>query len=411
MLPADTRFRPAEPGVPPAAGSIGLCVPYLGGREAEYLAECIATNYVSSVGPFVARFERAIADYVGTRFAVAAVNGTAALHLALLAVGVKPDDEVLVSTLSFIAPANAVRYCGAWPVFIDAEIQHWQMNPAAVAEFLEDRCVVREGLTVNVTTGRIVRAIVPVHILGHPVDMDLILELSRRYGLSVVEDATESLGARYRGRQVGTLGDIACLSFNGNKLITTGGGGMVITNNRKFAECCAYLSTQAKDDPIEYVHRAVGFNYRLTNIPAALGCAQMERIDDHIAAKRRIALRYASDLRAIPGLRPQAEATWAESIWWMTTIRVDREEYGLKSREVMHALQQRGIATRPLWQPLHRSPAHTAAVESNPSPCPIAERLASEALSLPSSVGLTESEQEKVVSALVDIRDSSLRAR
>lgn len=402
----DTQFRATEPRALPDASGIALCVPYLGGREAEYLAECIATNYVSSVGPFVPRFERAIADYVGTEFAVATVNGTAALHLALLAVGVRPDDEVLVSTLSFIAPANAVRYCGAWPVFIDAEIEHWQMSPAAVAEFLENRCVVRNGLTVNSATGRIVRAIVPVHILGHPVEMGPIVELAHRYGLAVVEDATESLGARYHGRHVGTLGDIACLSFNGNKLITTGGGGMVITSQRELAERCAYLSTQAKDDPIEYIHGAVGFNYRLTNIPAALGCAQMERIAEHIAAKRRIAERYASHLQSIPGLTIQAEASWAESIWWMTTIRIDHERYGATSREVMLAFRQRGIATRPLWQPLHLSPAHATAAESNAWPRPIAERLVAEALSLPSSVGLTDREQETVVGALIDIHES-----
>lgn len=403
----DTQFNAAEPGAPPALGGIGLCVPYLGGREAEYLAECVATNYVSSVGPFVSRFERAIAEYVGTPFAVAAVNGTAALHLALLAVGVRSDDEVLVSTLSFIAPANAVRYCGAWPVFIDAEPEHWQMNPAAVAEFLKNRCIGRNGLTVNSTTGRIVRAIVPVHILGHPVEMGSIVELARRHGLAVVEDATESLGARYQGRQVGTLGDIACLSFNGNKLITTGGGGMVVTSSREFAARCAYLSTQAKDDPIEYIHGAVGFNYRLTNVAAALGCAQMERIAEHITAKRRIAERYATRLRAIPGLTVQAEASWAESIWWMTTIRIDHTKYGLTSRDVLLALRHRGIAARPLWQPLHQSPAHLTAAESNAWPRPVAERLAAEALSLPSSVGLTDREQETVVRALVDISESS----
>lgn len=407
MLPVDTRSEGNKPGSLPEEGSIELCVPHLAGRETEYVGECIATNFVSSVGPFVHRFERAIAEFVGTDHAVAAVNGTAALHLALLAVGVQSDDEVLVSTLSFIAPANAVRYCGAWPVFIDAEPDHWQMNPAAVAGFLEDRCVIQGGLTVNSATGRVVRAIIPVHILGHPVDMDPIIALARRYGLMVVEDATESLGAQYRAREVGTLGDVACMSFNGNKLITTGGGGMVVTNNAEFAQRCGYLSTQAKDDPIEYVHGAVGFNYRLTNIPAALGCAQMERIEHHISAKQRIAERYSAGLGGIPGLRLQSEASWAKSTWWLTTVRVDSAEFGIGSRELMQILRQRGIASRPLWQPLHRSPAHAAAAEANPCSYPVADRLSREALSLPSSVGLKESEQDRVIRAISDIHYSA----
>jgi perosamine synthetase len=230
--------------------------------------------------------------------------------------------------------------------------------------------------------------------------MDPILELARRYGLVVVEDATESLGARYRDRMVGTLGDIACLSFNGNKLITTGGGGMVVTSDRTLAQRCKYLSTQAKDDPVEYVHGAIGYNYRLTNISAALGCAQMERIDEHISAKRRIAAAYSSALSQIGGLSPLREAPWAQSIFWLTTVRVDRERYGLDSRDLMHALQSREISSRPLWQPLHLSPAHVAASSHNPLPCPVAERVAEQALSLPSSVGLTTEMQSRVITAL-----------
>lgn len=404
MPSTDTRSSQTEPGAPAPDGGIPLCVPHLGGREAEYVTECFDTNFVSSVGPFVGRFEQSIADYLGGSFAVAAVNGTAALHLALLAAGVERDDEVLVSSLSFVAPANAVRYCGAWPVFIDAVPSYWQMDTARVQEFLEGDCEIRGEATINRRTGRRVHAIIPVHILGHPVEMEPIVELARRFRLVVVEDATESLGASYRGKMVGTLGDIACLSFNGNKLITTGGGGMVVTRNKKWSDRCRYLSTQAKDDPVEYIHGAVGYNYRLTNIAAALGCAQMERIPEHIAAKRRIAAAYAKAIAAIDGLEVQGEAPWADSIFWLTTIRVNRTIYGLGSRDLMRLLQRRGISSRPLWQPLHLSPSQKQARISNQPACPVAEQIAEEALSLPSSVGLTESEQSRVVAALSEGR-------
>ena len=215
--------------------SIPLCVPAIGGNEWAYLKECLDTTFVSSVGPFVDRFEREVAARVGTRFGVATASGTAALHTALMVAGVKPEDEVLVSTLTFIAPANAVRYAGAWPVFIDAEPEYWQMDPEKVKTFLERDCVWKQGALLNKATGRRVRALLPVHVLGHPVDMDPMLELARKYNLLVIEDATECLGAAYKGRATGHLGDIACFSFNGNKIITTGGGGMIVTDREDWA--------------------------------------------------------------------------------------------------------------------------------------------------------------------------------
>ncbi len=264
----------SETATPPALRDIPLCVPEIGGNEWAYVKECLDTGWVSSVGLFVDRFERQLADFVGAKFAVATVNGTAALHIALLVAGVRPDDEVLVSTLTFIAPANAIRYAGAWPVFIDAEPRYWQMDPEQVENFIERNCRWAEGILVNRTTGRRVSAVVAVHILGHPVDLDPIVAVCRKYGLAIIEDATESLGARYKGRMVGTLGDIACFSFNGNKLITTGGGGMIVTDNADWARKAKYLTTQAKDDPLEYIHNEIGYNYRLTNLQAAMGCAR-----------------------------------------------------------------------------------------------------------------------------------------
>jgi perosamine synthetase len=390
-----------EPGAPVAPGNIPLCVPFLGGREREYLQECLDTNMVSSVGGFVKRFEQELAAFVGASHAVALVNGTSALHLALMLAGVQRDDEVVTSTLSFIAPANAIRYLDAWPVFIDADAQYWQLDTQKVADFLASQCIREgDGELRNKGTGRRIAAILPVHILGHPVDLDPLLSLAAQYDLPVVEDATESLGARYRGTMTGTRGLAGCFSFNGNKLITTGGGGMLVTDDAAVAARAKYLSTQAKDNPIEFVHGAVGFNYRLTNIAAALGCAQLENIGTYIDAKRQIARRYEQALHALPGIQVMREAEWATSVSWMYTVLIDSEVTGVSSREVLEQLDAQGIQTRPLWQPLHQSPAHAGAFKTH---CPVAERLAQQALSLPCSVNLTTQDQDRVIDAIYAI--------
>ncbi len=373
---------------------IPLCVPEIRGNEWAYIRECLDTNFVSSVGPFVDRFERMVADYLGAGYAVATVNGTAALHIALLVAGVRPGDEVLVSTLSFIAPANAVRYVGAWPVFVDAEWEYWQMDGEKVADFLEHGCRWDNGELRNKASGRRVRAIIPVHILGHPVDMDPILAVARKYNLAVIEDATESIGAQYKGRRVGRLGDLACFSFNGNKIITTGGGGMLVTDNEAWARKARYLTTQAKDDSLESVHGEIGYNYRLTNVQAAMGCAQLEHLNEYIAAKRRIAERYSEAMKNIPGLSPMREASQAYSVFWMYTMLVDKTQFGVDSRTLLRALEQARIQTRPLWQPLHSSPVYK---DKQRGHCNIAERLNQMALSLPCSVGLSVEEQTRVI--------------
>ena len=367
------------------------------GNEWEYVKECLDTNWVSSVGSFVDRFESEVADFVGAAHGVATSSGTAALHVALLVAGVRPDDEVLVPTLTFIAPANAVRYCRAWPVFIDAEADYWQLDVDKVAEFLERECTWRNGKLRNRTSGRHVSAVLPVHILGHPVDMDPLLQLARRYGLAVIEDATESLGAAYRGSPVGHGGDIACLSFNGNKLITTGGGGMIVTDNEPWAERARYLTTQAKDDPIEYVHHEIGYNYRMTNVTAAIGCAQLEQVEHRLSAKRETAGAYREALGELSGVTPMPEAPWASSAFWMYTVLIDAPEFGMGSRALLQSLAASGIQTRPLWQPLHLSRAHAG---SQSYRCEVAERLYRDALSLPCSVGLTAHQRERVIDAV-----------
>jgi perosamine synthetase len=388
------------PGVPPPAEIIPLIVPEIRGNEWKYVKECLDTNWVSSVGSYVDRFERMTADLVGAKYAIATVNGTAALHIALLLAGVEADDEVLVSTLTFIAPANAIRYVGAWPVFIDAEPRYLQIDPAGVVDFLERDCLWDGQILRNRRTGRRVKAILPVHILGHPVDLDPILAVAAKYSLPVIEDATEGLGGRYRGKSLGSFGDAGCFSFNGNKIITTGGGGMLVTNNADWAARARYLTTQAKDDPIEYVHNALGYNYRLTNMLAAMGCAQMEQLDTFVEAKRQIAKRYQESMASVAGVHLPEEADWAFSSFWMYTVLIDETVSPLDSRKLIQELADQKIQTRPLWQPIHRSRAHSNAASP---PSPNADTLYRQAISLPCSVGLTTCAQDRVVEVIAGL--------
>jgi perosamine synthetase len=398
----NTTDKPA-PDVLSTADFVPLIVPEIRGNEWNYVKECLDTNWVSSVGSYVDRFEKMTAEQVGCKYAVATVNGTAALHIALLLAGVQPDDEVLVSTLTFIAPANAIRYVGAWPIFIDAEPKYLQIDPAAVVDFLENDCRWDGYELRNRKTGRRVKAILPVHILGHPVDLDPMLEVAAKYSLPVIEDATEGLGARYKGKSLGSLGNAGCFSFNGNKIITTGGGGMFVTNDAEWAARAKYLTTQAKDDPIEYVHNEVGYNYRLTNLLAAMGCAQMEQLDSFVEAKRKIAKQYRDSLGLLAGVRLPEEADWAFSTFWMYTVLIDEEDAHIGSRELLRQLAAAQIQSRPLWQPIHRSQAHGP---SNGKPCPISDELYNNAISLPCSVGLTPSAQCRVIETIASILSS-----
>jgi perosamine synthetase len=386
-----------EPGVPAGPGAIGLCEPNIGGNEWAYIKQCLDSGWVSSAGSFVERFERELAAAVGARHAVAVGSGTAALHVALLVSGIGPDEEVVVPALTFIAPANAVRYVGAWPAFIDVEPDHWQMDPRQLEAFLREDCRREPNGLVNTRTGRRVTAVLPVDILGHPCDLDPILRLAAEFDLRVIEDATESLGAQYRGRPLGQWSPVSCFSFNGNKLITTGGGGMLVTDDERMATRARYLATQGKDDPVEYVHHAVAYNYRLTNVQAALGVAQLERLSDFLERKRAIADRYTTALAGLPGLTRMREASWARSAWWMFTVLLDPAAGGRPSRSMLRALAAEGIQARPLWQPLHRSPAHRSAFARA---CPNADTVQRLALSLPSSTGLSPADQDRVIEAI-----------
>lgn len=373
-----------------SSDAIPLSAPSIGGNAWTYVKDCLDTGWVSSAGTYVDGFQRRFAEHLGVTDAVATASGTAALHLALLAVGVRPGDEVITSDLTFIAPANAIRYCAATPVFIDAEPRHWQMDVARLAGFLDRVAVMRGGRLVNRETGRAIAALLPVHILGHPCDLEGLLALAARYDLPVVEDATESLGSAYRGRPVGTLGTVGCFSFNGNKLMTTGAGGMLVSSDAVLARSARHLGTTARTGDDNFIHDRVGYNYRMSNLHAALGVAQLEQLDRHVAAKARIAALYdeAFGGRADTELQPVADGV--DRCFWMYTVRLP----GRDARGLMGHLRAKSIESRPLWQPMHRSPAHEGAPRVGGD---VADTLVRECLSLPCSVDLSEHQQARVI--------------
>lgn len=387
-----------------AAPFIPLSEPVIAGNEWRYVEDCLTSGWVSSVGAYVNRFEREVAAYTGAGSAVAVVNGTAAIHTALLAVGVEPGDEVLVSTLTFAAPVNAIKYCGAHPVLMDADPTTWQMDAGKVERFLSSECEDRNGVCINLRSGRRVRAIMPVHILGLACEIDTIVASARRHGLRIVEDATEALGVRYRGRHVGTFGDAGTFSFNGNKIITTGGGGMIVTDDPALEARARYLTTQAKDDPIEYFHKEIGYNYRLTNVAAAIGVAQLEQIDGFIARKRQIAGLYARELSRLPGVVPMPMTPHTESNAWLYTILLAPGTTLAARQEVVRGLNARGIGSRPLWHTIHDLPPFAGdqafAIEH-------AVDLYTRAVSLPSGARLSDDDVRRVVAGL----EASLPAR
>lgn len=385
---------------------IPLSVPELAGNEWRYIKECLDTNWVSSVGPFVDRFEAAFAARSKARHAVASVNGTAALHLALRAVGLKPGELVVLPDLTFAAPAFAVAYCGAKPVFMDADPATWQMDAAKTARFLAEECRMVQGVCRHGRTGRRVRALLPVHLLGLACDMRAFSLLARRYRLAMIEDCAEAAGVLYRGRPVGTFGDAGCFSFNGNKIMTSGGGGMVVTGDRRIADRARYLSTQAKDDGLEYIHNEVGFNYRLTNVLAALGLAQLEQLMDFIARKRDIAEAYDAALRKIPGVTIMPRAPFTEPNFWLYTILLEPGCTLARRKAVIAGLRARGVEARPLWHPLHGLPAFKGALRYD---LEHSTRLYERAISLPSSSSLTRADQRRCVAALKDALEDGLR--
>lgn len=332
-------------------GPIPLHRPVFKGNEKRYLSDCIDSNFVSSVGARVGEFEQAITAFTGTTYAVATVNGTAALHIALKLVGVRRDDEVISQALTFIATCNAVSYVGAHPVFVDVDRDTLSMSPSALREFLERQTIRRNDGVYNRTTGRRVSACVPMHTFGLPGRIDEIVKICDEYGIPVVEDAAESLGSYIGERHTGNFGVIACLSFNGNKVITTGGGGMLITNNSNLALQAKHLTTTAKTPhPYEFVHDQIGYNYRLPNLNAALGCAQMENLAEFLEAKSIIAKRYRDfflDL-GIPFVQSREGTT---SNYWLNAIEAGSPQ---ERDDFLKYTNAQGVMTRPIWRLMNR---------------------------------------------------------
>lgn len=371
---------------------IPLAEPNLSGREAEYLQECITTNFVSSVGAFVDRFEHEFAAFVGSPHAVAAANGTSALHIALVLADVGHGDEVWVSDFTFAASANPIKYQHAIPVLVDSERRTWNMDPALVVEELDRRA--RLGLKQP-------KAIMVVHILGCPAEIAPIAAACEKHGVCLIEDAAEALGATYTsgpfaGRQVGTIGHIGCYSFNGNKIMTTGGGGMLVTADADVARHAKHLTTQAKRPGYAYFHDEVGYNYRLTNLAAAMGVAQLERLPGFLERKRAIAARYTEALKALPGITlPPAPEGMAPSSWLYSVLLPTGWE------PVLKALEAAGIQTRPLWTALHLMPPYAGCARIGSGE--VAADLCARGLSLPCSTSLTPVQQDAVIQHLTGL--------
>lgn len=379
---------------------IPLSVPQIQGNEWKYLKECLDTGWVSSAGPFVDRFERAVEAYVGVKHAVAVVNGTSALHVALKVIGLQPAEEVLVPNLTFVAPVNAIRYCQAYPVLIDADPKTWQIDVDKVARFLDRECEMRGTECHNKLTGRRVRAILPVHLLGLSCEMDSIVALAQKYGLRVVEDAAEALGVSFRKRHVGTFGNVGVFSFNGNKIVTAGGGGMLVTDDGAYADYARYLTTQAKDDDLEYIHNEVGYNYRLSNIQAAVGVAQLEQIEGFIVKKRSIAHTYENALSDLDGITCMPTPPHTNPTYWLYTILLPTRMTLAERKAVIRCLHEKGIGARPFWHTIHDLPAHrtSQAFEIEHSVL-----LYMRGISLPSSVGLAAGDLKKCITAVKQI--------
>ena len=366
-------------------GMIALHEPEFTGKESALVQDCLDSTFVSSVGKYVDQFEALLADYTGAKHAVAVVNGTAALHIALKLTGVQPQDEVLLPALSFVATANAVVHCGAVPHFVDSSLDTMGIDPIALAEYLSTTAEsTPQGLR-NRHTGQRIAAIVPMHAYGHPVDMASLMEVATRYKLAVVEDAAESLGSTYQGRHTGTFGRLGTLSFNGNKIITTGGGGAILTNDAELARHAKHLTTTAKrPHRWEFFHDEVAWNYRLPNLNAALGCAQMECLPDFLTRKRELASRYQKTFSHLNGILFVAEPLQSRSNYWLNTMRLEVAEMNMRD-QMLATANAAGYQCRPTWRLLHKLPMFT---DCPRAPLPVAERLEASLINLPSSAKL-----------------------
>lgn len=362
---------------------VALHEPCFQGNEWVYVKECLDTGWVSSVGKYVDRFEQMLQEYTGVKRAVAVVNGTAALHICLKLVGVEPNDEVLLPTLTFIATANAVSYCGAVPHFADSSEQTLGLDPVKLDDYLREIAEIRKDGCWNKQTGRRIKAVVPMHTFGHPVDLDTLVEVCARYRLELVEDAAESLGSFYKGRHTGNWGRVSALSFNGNKIVTTGGGGAILTHDEDLGRLAKHLTTTAKiPHPWAYLHDHIGYNYRLPNINAAIGCAQLEQLSLFISKKRELAALYQNKFKFIEGVTVFSEAEFALSNYWLNALLLDNK-YTCKKEELLQQTNQQGIMTRPVWTLMHKLDVYKDCPKMDLS---VSESIERRLINIPSSV-------------------------
>ena len=366
-------------------GPVALHEPRMEGKENRYLANCVDSTFVSTVGVYVDRFETDLARLTGAKHVVATVNGTSALHISLLLAGVQPGDEVLVPGLSFVATANAVRYCDATPHFLDSEESTLGIDPAAMATWLAQTCTMADGHCTNQKTGNRIAAVVPMHTFGHPCDVEGVLAVAAEYGLPVVEDAAESLGSLVGSQHTGTFGLFGTLSFNGNKIVTTGGGGAILTNDSDLSERAKHLTTVAKvPHGWAYVHDEVGYNYRMPNINAALGCAQLEGLESFIASKRHLYEKYREVMSQIDGVRVLSEPAGTQSNYWLQTLLLDADQAFIRD-DTLEALNNTGFMSRPVWNLL---PSLKPFQGCPSAPLPVARSLERRIINIPSSAGL-----------------------
>ena len=363
---------------------IALAFPDLTGNEEKYVVEAIRSSWISSTGKFVARFEEEFAKFAGTKYAISVCNGTVALHLALLGLNLQPGDEVLVPSLTYVATANAIRYVGAEPVFVDVDPQTWCIDPARLEEKITPRT----------------KAIIAVHLYGHPAELDTINAIAAKYGLSVIEDAAEAHGAEYKGRKVGSLGHVATFSFYGNKILTSGEGGALTLNDPDLYKRLKMLRGQGMDPNRRYYFPIIGYNYRLTNVACALLCAQLERYGDIVGKRRQIVAQYEQQLRAIPGVGLQPVAGHVLPAPWLFCITIDEKIFGMSRDRVMQALADKGIETRPFFVPLHTLPPYHNGANKRRTNLPYTDHLAATGLNLPTFTSLSEDAVAKVCTSL-----------
>jgi perosamine synthetase len=375
-----------------AGEAVGLHEPSFYANEWKYVKECLDTGWVSSVGKFVDKFERELIDFTGAKHAIATVNGTAALHICYLLAGIKPGDEVLMPTLSFVATANALSYCGAIPHFIDSESAHLGIDTLRLDQYLQENTQIIDNICINRNTGRPIRALCAMHTLGHAVDLDAVEDICIKYHLILLEDAAEALGSYYKGIHVGHRGLLGALSFNGNKIITTGGGGAILTNNSELAKKAKHLTTTAKlPHAWEFTHDEVGYNYRLPNINAALGCAQLETLERRLVEKRLLMQTYKKHFSEVVGIHLIQEPVFAHSNYWMNALLLAANKNVLNTRdELLLSFNQNGVMTRPFWNLQHtlKMYQHCPCM-----PVPVAESLIQRLIQIPSSPQLITRKQ------------------